>query len=305
VRVARAAGPARSSRWAAAPSVRSECARRPRRHLVVWLDVDPAVAWRRSGGGGDRWRASARRSSLCMPRAARFTNRLPTRSCRRRAQTLAAAHPALVALRDAPAGTRMLWAVSASASTRSGSGAGSSAPASGRSSARLRGASSSATRTSRRCGAQPLGELDGQIAIAPGEASKTLASAERVWHALVAAGSRAATTSSRSAAASSATSPASAPRPTSAASRSFRCRRRSSRRSTRPTGARPASICRRQELRRRVPPAGRGARRPGDARDAARSRAERRLRRGAQDGVDRGRHALGARRRRCGRSTSS
>ena len=47
----------------------------------------------------------------------------------------------------------------------------------------------------------------------------------------------------RSAAASSATSRASARRPTSAASPSSRCRRRSSPRSTRPTAARPGSTC--------------------------------------------------------------
>jgi shikimate kinase/3-dehydroquinate synthase len=35
--------------------------------------------------------------------------------------------------------------------------------------------------------AQPLGELDGRFAIAPGEASKTVASATTIWHALVAA----------------------------------------------------------------------------------------------------------------------
>ena len=57
------------------------------------------------------------------------------------------------------------------------------------------------------------------VEIPPGEEHKTLATAERVWRALVAAGrAPAPTTSSRSAAASSATSPASARRPTSAAS---------------------------------------------------------------------------------------
>ena len=67
----------------------------------------------------------------------------------------------------------------------------------------------------------------------------------RAARACAAPGWRTTTTCSRSAAAWSATSRASAPRPTSAASRSCSCRRRSSPRSTPPTAARPASTCRR------------------------------------------------------------
>ena len=52
-----------------------------------------------------------------------------------------------------------------------------------------------------------------------------------------------------------------------------------------------------QELRRRLPPAGGGHRRPRGARDAARRGARRRLRRGREDGADRRRRAVGARSR--------
>ena len=61
------------------------------------------------------------------------------------------------------------------------------------------------------------------------------------------------------------------------------------------TGDRPPGG---QELRRRLPPAGGRARRPCDARDAPGGRARGGLRRGAQDGADRRRHAVGADRRR-------
>ena len=49
-----------------------------------------------------------------------------------------------------------------------------------------------------------------------------------------------------------------------------------------------------QELRRRLPPAGGGAHRPRDPADAAARRARGGLRRGGEDGTDRGRLALGA-----------
>ena len=60
-----------------------------------------------------------------------------------------------------------------------------------------------------------------------------------------------------------------------------------------------------QELRRRLPPAARGARRSAHAGDAARGRARRRLGRGDQDRADRGRAAVGARAARRRRSSTA
>jgi len=159
-----------------------------RRHVVVWLDVDPAVAWRRSGGG--KRPLSRERKAFHELHAARLpiyesvADAIVPAASR---QTLAAAYPALVALRDAPAGTRMLWAVSASGDYpvwvgRGLVGAGIwpiERPPSRRF---LVSDENVAARW-----AEPLGELDGRFAIAPGEASKTVASATTIWHALVAA----------------------------------------------------------------------------------------------------------------------
>lgn len=159
-----------------------------RRHVVVWLDVDPALAWRRSGGG-KRPLSRERRSFVALHR-----DRLPIYESVADAivpassrQTLAAAYPALAALRGAPPGTRLLWAVSASGDYpvwvgRGLVGAGIwpiERPPSRRF---LITDENVAERWAAR-----LGEFDGQLAIRPGEASKTLASATAVWEALVAA----------------------------------------------------------------------------------------------------------------------
>jgi shikimate kinase/3-dehydroquinate synthase len=159
-----------------------------RRHVVVWLDVDPAVAWRRSGGGKrplsrDR-RAFHALHTERMPIYESVADAIVPAASR---QTLAAAYPALAALRDAPPGTRMLWAVSASGDYpvwvgRGLIGAGIwpiERPPSRRF---LVSDENVAARW-----AAPLGQLDGQITITPGEASKTLPSATTIWHALVAA----------------------------------------------------------------------------------------------------------------------
>jgi shikimate kinase/3-dehydroquinate synthase len=159
------------------------------RHLVVWLDVAPALAWRRSAGGKrplarDRVAFEAlyreRRSlyesvaDAILPAAARHA--------------VPSAYDALDALRRAPRGTRMLWAVSESGQYPVWVGRG------------LLGADVWPIERlpSRRfvitdehvapLWAGRLGVLDGQIEIVPGEASKTLASAEAVWRGLAAAG---------------------------------------------------------------------------------------------------------------------
>jgi shikimate kinase/3-dehydroquinate synthase len=159
-----------------------------RRHIVVWLDVDPAVAWRRSGGG-KRPLARERKAFEALYRERRpiyesLADAIVPAASR---QTLPAAYPAVNALRSAPGGTRLLWAASASGEYPVWVGGGLigsgiwpiERPPSRRF---LVSDANVAPRWAAR-----LGELDGEIALRPGETSKTLASAEAVWRALVAA----------------------------------------------------------------------------------------------------------------------
>jgi shikimate kinase/3-dehydroquinate synthase len=156
------------------------------RHLVVWLDVAPAVAWRRSGGGR---RPLARErgafEALYAQRRATYEALADAVFPDAARQALAAASPALELLRDAPSGTLMVWAASASGSYPVWVGEG----------ILEAGLWPLERPPSRRflvsdervapLWADRLGELDGTFLIAPGEASKTLAGAERVWRALV------------------------------------------------------------------------------------------------------------------------
>jgi shikimate kinase/3-dehydroquinate synthase len=156
------------------------------RHLVVWLDVAPTVAWRRSGGGR---RPLARErgafEALYVERRATYEALADAVFPDAARQALAAASPALELLRDAPSGTLMVWAASASGSYPVWVGEG----------ILEAGLWPLERPPSRRflvsdehvapLWADRLGELDGTFLIAPGEASKTLAAAERVWRALV------------------------------------------------------------------------------------------------------------------------
>jgi shikimate kinase/3-dehydroquinate synthase len=197
-------------------------------HLTVLLDVEPELAWSRVRGGerkgrerrdrrSDGSRRAKERSAAAQRPLARDRDAFLALHAERRAlyEELAdavlpaaglgeAIHEldALRALAAGPAGTRLLWASTASgdypvfigrglltgAGPERDDGAGlrelwpldlassrpfcvsdeTVAPLYG---SRLRG----------------LGELAGQIAIAPGEERKTLASAERVWRSLIAA----------------------------------------------------------------------------------------------------------------------
>jgi shikimate kinase/3-dehydroquinate synthase len=159
------------------------------RHVVVWLDVDPAVAGRRRGPG-KRAPAGERKAFEALHAARRPLYEaladaiVPAGSGR----SIAGAYDSLASLRHAPAGTRLLWAVSASREYPVWVGRG------------LIGSSiwPIARPPSRRflvsddnvagLWAGRLGEIDGELAIRPGEASKTLACAQQVWHALVSAG---------------------------------------------------------------------------------------------------------------------
>ena len=168
----------------ASEGVRSALAR----HLVVWLDVAPALAAGRSGAG-ELQPAHERKAFAELHGGLRALYEsvadaiVPTSD----GQTVVAALGAIEALRSAPAGTRMLWAQAASRDYPVWVGRG------------LVGAgiwpierppSKRFLVTDAHVAplwAAPLGDFDGQLAIAPGEAQKTLASAESVWHALVAA----------------------------------------------------------------------------------------------------------------------
>jgi shikimate kinase/3-dehydroquinate synthase len=159
-------------------------------HLVVWLDVEAALAWARVGSGGTRPLAQDRAGFEEHHRA-----RLPLYAALADAVVPAAArtplariHDAIEQLRAAPAGSRLLWAVSRSAEYPVWVGRG------------LLGAGVwpiERPPSRRFCVTDehvaPLwltaaGELDGEIVIAPGETSKTLESAASIWSRLAAAG---------------------------------------------------------------------------------------------------------------------
>jgi len=159
-----------------------------RRHVVVLLDVDPVVAWRRSGGG-KRPLARERKSFEALYRTRRplyesVADAIVPATSR---QTLHSAYPALVVLRTAPAGTRLLWAASESGEYPVWVGHGVISagiwpivrPPSRRFLV--------SDRNVARLWAGSLGELDGQLEVEAGELSKSLATAEAVWRALVAA----------------------------------------------------------------------------------------------------------------------
>jgi shikimate kinase/3-dehydroquinate synthase len=158
------------------------------RHLVVWLDVSPALAWRRSAGG-KRPLARDRRAfeALHNERRALYEAVADAILPAAARHAVPCAYDALEELRTAPRGTRMLWAVSESGQYPVWVGRGMVGA----------GVWPIARPPSRRflitdehvaaLWAGRLGPVDGQIAIAPGESSKTLASAEHIWRGLAAA----------------------------------------------------------------------------------------------------------------------
>ena len=214
------------------------------RHVVVLLDVDAddrLAAGRRPAAARARPRGASRR---CTPSAGRSTTGWPTWcSPTPRATWSGARSPAMAALREAPGGTRMLWARSASGDypVYVGHGAFAVAP-------RPRGGRAFLV-TDETVGAlygDQVGEVAATQAIPPGEAAKTWEQAGRVLRGLAAAG-MAHDDHVRRARRRRGRRPRGVlrRRPTSAACPSCSCRRRSSPRSTRPTAARPASTCRR------------------------------------------------------------
>jgi shikimate kinase/3-dehydroquinate synthase len=169
-------------------------------HVTVLLDVDPQVAWERvraSPDGAERPLARDREAFLSLHAARRplydeladaILTGLPIGG-------VAATAPALRALSAAPSGTRLLWASAASGQYPVLIGRGLLGAGGGEHLDALwpldRSLSRSFCVSDETVGglyAGRLGELAGTVAIAPGEAHKTLASAERVWGALIAAG---------------------------------------------------------------------------------------------------------------------
>jgi shikimate kinase/3-dehydroquinate synthase len=169
-------------------------------HLTVLLDVDPDTAWERvhaAPDGAERPLARDREAFLALYATRRALYEeladavladLPIGGA---ARTLAG----LRALSAAPSGTRLLWARSASGEYpvlvgRGLLGAGSASRLGeiwplDRSRSRPFCVSDETVSV---LYADRLGEVAGTIAIGPGEEHKTLASAERVWHALLGAG---------------------------------------------------------------------------------------------------------------------
>jgi shikimate kinase/3-dehydroquinate synthase len=166
-------------------------------HVVVLLDVEPEAAWERvraAPDGSERPLAQdrdaffalhAERRALYEELADALLGQLPRGGIARTAG-------ALRALAAAPSGTRMLWASSASGEYPVLLGRGLLAARDlaaiwplDRSRSRPYCVSDESVAA---LYGERLGEMYGTIAIPPGEEHKTLADAERVWHALAGAG---------------------------------------------------------------------------------------------------------------------
>jgi 3-dehydroquinate synthetase/shikimate kinase len=170
-------------------------------HVTVLLDVDPQTAWERVGRSADdavvrplaRDRDAflalhARRAPLYEQLADATLADVPRSALERAAR-------ALSALSSAPPGSRMLWARSDSGEYPVLVGRGLLSGLDAPQLERIWPLERSRSRpfcvsdeTVSGLYRESLGELAGSVAIPPGEQHKTLASAERVWHALVDAG---------------------------------------------------------------------------------------------------------------------
>jgi shikimate kinase / 3-dehydroquinate synthase len=173
-------------------------------HVVVLLDIEAERAWERVGGGaGSEALSGAMQRPLARDREAFIA--LHAKRSELYERTADAILPplsrggavhvldALRALAAAPQGTRLLWAASASGEYPVLIGRGLMRALGSETGRELWPLDRSRSRpflvTDESVGAlygEQLGELAGTIAIAPGE--KTLATAEAVWRALVAAG---------------------------------------------------------------------------------------------------------------------
>jgi len=154
------------------------------RHIVVLLDVDPATAWRRAGGRRPLARDRRRFDALHAERRPVYdglARAILTDSAR---DVVRRAVPAIDALRELPAGTRMLWARSASGDYPVYVGDDLLAAPRG-----LLGRAFLITdETVRPLYAARAGEVAAVLAIPPGEAAKTWEQAGRVLRDLAIAG---------------------------------------------------------------------------------------------------------------------
>ncbi|QEC49372.1 bifunctional shikimate kinase/3-dehydroquinate synthase [Baekduia soli] len=159
-------------------------------HTTVLVEVSAELAWQRAAGHGRPLaRDRAGFEALYDRRLRRYETLadafLPEAADR---HVAARADGALRTLQDAPPGTRLAWAHAASGEYPVFVGRGALALAPGAGTA-LAGRAVCVTDTAvaeHHVGA--LHGLAGLVEIPPGEAHKTLATAERVWHALVAQG---------------------------------------------------------------------------------------------------------------------
>jgi shikimate kinase/3-dehydroquinate synthase len=151
------------------------------RHTAVLLDVDPATAWSRAAGAARPLAADRQRFDSLHAERQPLYERCADAILPARRSAVRAALPALRALAATPRGTRMLWAQAASGDYPVYAGAGllesSFWPREGRrfcvtdtTVAHLHGPA-----------VEPLVST---VVVEPGERSKTLDSAERVWRAL-------------------------------------------------------------------------------------------------------------------------
>jgi shikimate kinase/3-dehydroquinate synthase len=169
-----------------------------REHVVVLLDVSAEDAWERVSSqdrGAERPLARDREAFLALhaERRALYEQladaHLPPLGLGAASETL----QALRALSTAPAGTRLLWAASASGEYPVLIGRGLLAEAGverivGAAGLERSRAFCVSDETVAPLYAERLGELAGLVALAPGESHKTLSSAEAVWQALLDAG---------------------------------------------------------------------------------------------------------------------
>jgi shikimate kinase / 3-dehydroquinate synthase len=159
-----------------------------RRHLVVWLDADADTCWARiAHQAADRplARDPERFAALLEARQADYEAAADAVVLNRAPDTIAHALPAVEDLASRPAGTRLLWAWSASGEypvlLRSGLLDDDRWPVEGRRFMVSDGAVA-------RLYADRLEPLAGRVSVMPGEQSKTVAHAEIVWTELERAG---------------------------------------------------------------------------------------------------------------------
>jgi 3-dehydroquinate synthase len=156
------------------------------RHLVAWIDIDADTAWRRCQGTGRPLAADQQRfQQLYVDREPVYAQAADLVVPHERSETMGEIVSALPGM---PAGTRLLWATSASGDYPAYIGPGLLAPH------RFWPATVAGRRflvtdyTAGRLYAEALDPLDGRVTIMPGEQSKTIAHAEIVWSELARGG---------------------------------------------------------------------------------------------------------------------